>query len=88
MKQANPYIKDFDDYENLYKESIKDPKKFFGEMARKNLEWIKDFETTHNDDFVETKWFEGGQINISSNCIDKHLKDNDRLEIVHFIGGG
>ncbi len=76
MKQANPYIKDFDDYENIYKESIKDPKKFFGEMARKNLEWIKDFETTHNDDFVETKWFEGGQINISSNCIDKHLKDN------------
>ena len=36
----------------------------------------KEFDTVHNGEFSETKWFEGGKTNISVNCIDRHLKNN------------
>ena len=40
------------------------------------MHWIKDFETTHNKKFSDAKWFEGGKINVSQNCIDRHLADH------------
>ena len=40
---SNPHIKDFDEYLNLYRESIDNPKKFFGDLARENISWIEDF---------------------------------------------
>ena len=40
---SNPHIKDFDEYLNLYKESIENPEKFFGDLAKENLSWIEDF---------------------------------------------
>ena len=39
---SNPHIKDFDEYLNLYRESIDNPKKFFGDLARENISWIED----------------------------------------------
>ena len=44
---TNPYIKDFDEYKSMYADSINDPKKFFGEMARENLDWIEPFTQIH-----------------------------------------
>ena len=72
----NPHIKDFDEYLNLYKESIDNPKKFFGELAKENISWIEDFKEVHNSEFQEAKWFDGGKTNITLNCIDRHLEDN------------
>ena len=74
-QSLNPHIKDFDEYKELYAESIKNPQDFFKKMARENLNWIKDFSEVHNNEFAETKWFDDGKINVSENCIDRHLKD-------------
>ena len=75
-KSSNPYIKDIEEYQKLYKESIDNPKEFFKKLANENISWLKDFDEVHNDDFPNTKWFSGGQTNISFNCIDRHLESH------------
>ena len=75
-KSINPYINDIDEFKKLYKESIENPKEFFQVLAKENISWLKDFEEVHNNSFSSTKWFSGGQTNVSFNCIDRHLKDN------------
>ena len=82
----NPFIEDFPSYERMYKESINDPDKFFGKMALENLSWIKPFKKVHNDNFSNTKWFEGGKINIAFNCIDRHLKKNSNKTAIIWEG--
>ena len=73
---TNSYIKDFDEYKSMYADSINDPKKFFGEMAIENLDWIEPFTQVTNGNFADAKWFEDGKLNISANCIDRHLEKN------------
>ena len=75
-KSANPYIESIDDYISKYQESIVNPDKFFGELAQKELLWKREFDEVHNHSFEDTKWFAGGKINISENCIDRHLEKN------------
>ena len=75
-KSINPYINDIDEFKKLYKESIENPKEFFETLAKENISWLQDFEEVHNNSFSSTKWFSGGQTNVSFNCIDRHLKDN------------
>ena len=72
----NPYIKSFEEYEVMYRESIEKPKEFFAKMALENLDWFEKFSSVHNESFSDTKWFEGGKINVAHNCIDRHLKTN------------
>ena len=80
---SNPYIKDMDEYKDLYKQSITNPSKFFGDLARNDLEWIEDFDQVHNDEFSNAKWFEGGKTNVSLNCIDRHLdKHADKTALI------
>ena len=73
---TNPFIKNLDEYKDLYQQSIDNPSEFFGNLAKENIQWIEEFDTVHNGEFSETKWFEGGKTNISVNCIDRHLKNN------------
>ena len=70
----NPFIKNLDEYISMYRQSIENPQTFFGEQAEKNLAWIKPFTSIHNNEFADSKWFEGGKINIAYNCVDRHLK--------------
>ena len=80
---SNPYIKDMDEYKDLYNQSITNPSKFFGDLARNDLEWIEDFDQVHNDEFSNAKWFEGGKTNVSLNCIDRHLdKHADKTALI------
>ena len=80
---SNPFIENIDEYKNLYEQSINNPSKFFSNLAKEDLSWIKDFTSVHNEEFANTKWFEGGKINISVNCIDRHLKDNpDKIAVI------
>ncbi len=60
----------------LYKESIENPDIFFKNLAQENITWIKDFDTTHNGEFSNSKWFEGGKTNVSMNCLDRHLQNS------------
>ena len=75
-KSINPYIKDIDEFKKLYNESIENPKEFYEVLAKENISWLKDFEEVHNNGFSSTRWFSGGQTNVSFNCIDRHLNNN------------
>lgn len=69
------YIKNFDEYKKIYQKSIKEPEKFWSELAEQ-LDWYKKWDKVLVEDFKEGKheWFVGGKLNISYNCIDRHLK--------------
>jgi acetyl-CoA synthetase len=80
---TNPYIKDFDEYKSMYEESIINPEKFFGDIANKDLLWMEPFTEVHNGDFANTRWFNGGKLNLSVNCIDRHLEKNaDKIALI------
>ena len=83
---SNPHLKSFDEYKKLYDQSIENPKEFFKKMANENLSWINGFTEVHNNKFANAKWFADGKINVSENCIDRHLKD--RSEKVALIWEG
>ena len=63
-------------YAKLYKRSVEDPQGFWGEAGRR-LDWIKPYTKVKNTSFalpdVSIKWFEDGSLNVSANCIDRHL---------------
>jgi acetyl-CoA synthetase len=64
-------------YETMYARSVAEPDAFWGEQARENLTWIKPFTKVKNTSFHEAdfgiKWFEDGVLNVSVNCVDRHL---------------
>ncbi len=73
-------------YDEMYQRSIKDPEGFWAEQAEKFLTWSKpwdkvlDWSYTGN---VHIKWFEGGKLNVSYNCIDRHLETRgDQVAII------
>ena len=77
---------DKDEYEKLYKKSIKNPDKFWAKQA-KRIDWIKPFTQVKNTTFaypdVRIKWFEDGTLNVAANCIDRHLKKRgDKVAII------
>lgn len=79
----NPFIKNLDEYKNLYEQSVNDPSKFFEHIAKQDLYWMEDFKNVHNGEFANTRWFDGGKTNISVNCIDRHLENNaDKTAII------
>ena len=65
-----------DQYKAMYEASINDPEAFWAEHG-KRIDWIKPFTRVNNTDFtlgkVDIKWFEDGTLNVSANCIDRHL---------------
>lgn len=74
------------DYDRLYAESINDPEGFWGREG-KRLDWIKPYNKVKNTDFtfgkVSIKWFEDGELNVSVNCIDRHLPERaDQTAII------
>jgi len=63
-------------YEGAYADSIRDPEGYWGKAAER-LDWIKPFTKVKNvswdPDNLSIKWFEDGALNVSANCIDRHL---------------
>ncbi|MDC1108493.1 acetate--CoA ligase [Flavobacteriaceae bacterium] len=72
----NYQINDLQKYNDAYKSSINDPEKFWNDIAEKNFIWKKKWDTVLEWDFSkpEIKWFKGAKLNITENCIDRHLK--------------
>ena len=73
-------------YQADYARSVKDPAGFWGD-AGKRLDWIKPYSKVKNTSFapgkVDIKWFEDGTLNVSANCIDRHLKTRaDQIAII------
>lgn len=69
-------IKTIEQYNEAYKKSIENPEEFWGEVAE-NFTWKKKWDKVSNWNFKEPniKWFEGGKLNITENCIDRHLAE-------------
>lgn len=68
------YIKKMEEYRELYQKSFNDPAKFWGELGEQ-LDWYKKWDKVLEFDFnkPEVKWFKGGKLNASYNCLDRHL---------------
>ncbi|MGF6398554.1 acetyl-CoA synthetase [Pseudomonas frederiksbergensis] len=74
-----------DDYQRLYRQSIEHPSSFWAEQATRFLDWSAPWQTVQRYDLKtgEASWFAGGQINVSYNCIDRHLeKRGDQIAII------
>jgi acetyl-CoA synthetase len=69
------HIKSLDEYEKMYKRSVEDTEAFWADIAEQNITWFKKWDKVLEYDFhkPETKWFLGGKLNASVNCIDRHL---------------
>jgi acetyl-CoA synthetase len=70
---ARARLRDKAEYERLLKQSLEDPNGFWGEQARGELAWQKPFTKVMNGDVPWVTWFEDGELNLSANCLDRHL---------------
>ena len=72
---SNYHIKHLEEYFQVYRKSIREPENFWEEIAEEHFIWHKKWDTVLNWDFSKptVKWFEGAQLNITENCIDRHL---------------
>ncbi|SHH63178.1 acetate--CoA ligase [Winogradskyella jejuensis] len=72
---SNYHIKHFEEYFQVYRKSVRNPEVFWEEIAEEHFLWRKKWDNVLSWDFKkpEIKWFEGAQLNITENCIDRHL---------------
>ncbi|MBW1902158.1 MAG: acetyl-coenzyme A synthetase, partial [Deltaproteobacteria bacterium] len=63
-------------YDRLYARSIEDPEGFWSEQAKDLLTWYKPWDRTLEYDFHQGRiaWFEGGKLNATYNCLDRHIR--------------
>ena len=77
------------DYERLYAESVSDPDGFWGKVGQR-LDWIKPYSKVKDTDYgldnFHIKWFEDGQLNVSANCLDRHLASRGDKTAIIFEG--
>ena len=83
----NPYqIESLEQYFQVYNESVQNPEQFWDQLARDNFQWHKTWDRVLDWDFhkPEVKWFDGAQLNITENCIDRHLKNRAHKTAILF----
>ena len=68
---------DANKYQSMYKSSISNPDYFWAQQAKEFIHWEKTWDRVSNVDYEKGKiaWFEGAKLNVSYNCLDRHLKD-------------
>ncbi|TXE11847.1 acetate--CoA ligase [Seonamhaeicola algicola] len=72
---SNYHIKHLEEYYQVYRKSVREPENFWEEIAEEHFMWRKKWDNVLSWDFSkpEVTWFEGAQLNITENCIDRHL---------------
>ncbi len=72
---SNYHIKNLEEYFNVYRKSVRDPENFWEEIAEENFFWRKRWDEVLNINLPETEvtWYKGSQLNITENCLDRHL---------------
>ncbi|WP_179335100.1 acetate--CoA ligase [Winogradskyella costae] len=72
---SNYHIKQFEEYFQVYRKSVRNPEQFWEEIAEEHFTWKKRWSNVLSYDFkkAEFKWFEDAKLNITENCIDRHL---------------
>lgn len=83
-KQA--LVGDQETYEKLYRQSIRNPEKFWDKMAQENLDWFRQYRSVLKWKPPFAEWFVGGKINVSHNCIDRHLEGRRNKAAIIFEG--
>ena len=82
---ARAYINN-DKYNEMYQRSISDPEGFWAEQAEEFIDWIKPWNNVWNwdfDDQAKIAWFEGAKLNVSYNCLDRHLASRgDQVAVI------
>ncbi|MFP5421506.1 MAG: acetate--CoA ligase, partial [Gammaproteobacteria bacterium] len=76
---------DNDDYLRLYQQSVEQPEIFWAEQAKAFLDWSKPWTSVQQGDLLSGSgsWFKGGQLNVSYNCIDRHLeKRSEQIALI------
>jgi acetyl-CoA synthetase len=74
-----------DDYQRLYQQSVENPDAFWGEQAKAFLDWSKPWQQVQQSDLKtgQVSWFKGAELNVSYNCIDRHLESRgEQIAIV------
>lgn len=78
-------IKDLENYFKMYKKSVREPKKFWDKVADENFVWYQKWDKVFEFDMQEAqfKWFVDAKVNITKNCIDRHLaRRGDKTAII------
>jgi acetyl-CoA synthetase len=74
------------DYDRLYAESVEDPERFWGRIGRR-IDWVREYsrvkDTSYAEDDFHVRWYQDGKLNVSSNCLDRHLDERgDKTAII------
>ncbi len=93
--QAQATVNSAEAYRELYQRSIEDPEGFWAEQGRAELEWMKPWDEVVSHNFKEigeteapyVQWFSGGRLNVSANCLDRHVA-NGRADKVAILWQG
>jgi len=80
-------IKNMSEYQQLQEYATKDYEGFWGSYAKEKLDWIEPFTNVMDEsNFPFVKWFDGGKLNVSTQCIDRHLKTRKDKTAIIFEG--
>lgn len=73
---SNYHIKQFEEYFQVYRKSVRNPEQFWEEIAEEHFLWRKKWSNVLSFDWetADFKWFEGAKVNITENCLDRHLQ--------------
>ena len=73
---SNYHIKHLEEYYKVYRKSVMEPEVFWGKIAEEHFTWYKKWDNVLEWDFKkpEIKWYQGAKLNITENCIDRHLR--------------
>ena len=83
---SNYHIKHLEEYYQVYRKSVRNPEVFWEEIAEEHFMWRKKWNNVLSWDFTkpEVKWYEGAQLNITENCIDRHLSTRGEKTAILF----
>ncbi len=82
----NPHLKSFDEYLLMYEDSVKNPSKFFLDQAKKEIEWFQEPKKGYCGELTEPTWFKDGKLNITYNCLDRHVKETPNKTAIIWQG--
>ncbi len=84
LTMSYPYqIQSFEEYQRVYKESVENPEAFWASVAE-NFVWRKKWDKVLDWNFTEPKneWFKGAKLNITENCLDRHLAERGNVPAI------
>ena len=83
---SNYHIKNLEEYFQIYRKSVQTPEVFWEEIAEEHFVWRRKWDEVLSWDFEkpEVKWFDGAQLNITENCIDRHLQSRGNKTAILF----